>query len=263
MASAEPWAARFAPEPFRDFLPYTSAAALKIIHSREVLKRALEVAQHYSRPGERAHEAARLQASLDEAGLGSMIAIASEPRAHLATAELPECERRAIGERVLALYFHLLHWDGPLFLDLRLRQFAWDAEAQQLRFYPSPLWCRPEPEFMARLRSLYVGFYDDDAVALGRGLALYRWNCQPTAGFSRRIELLLRRHFGPGENAEMRFSMVNFRATFDAIFAEAAQSRARLHPELTFLGVELVGLYLTLEALNVPLNPRAAFDGAR
>jgi len=48
-----------------------------------------------------------------------------------------------------------------------------------------------------------------------------------------------------------------------AIFTQAAQSAARLHPELMFLGVELVGSDLTLEASNVPLDPRAAFEGAR
>lgn len=263
MASAEPWVARLAPEPFRDFLPYTSASALKVIHPREVLKRALEVAQHFSRPGERADHAGRLQASLDAAGLGSAIAVASGPRARFVTAELDERERRLIGERVLALYFHLLNWDGPLFLDLRSRHFSWDAARERLYFCPSPLWCRPDPDFMQRLRSLYVGFYDGDQAALARGLALYCWDCEPSAGFSKRIELLLSRHFSPGQSSEMRFSMAHFRSTFDAIFTEAAQSRARLHPELTFLGVELVGLYLTLEALDVPLNPRAAFDGAR
>ena len=49
----------------------------------------------------------------------------------------------------------------------------------------------------------------------------------------------------------------------DAIFADAAQSGAWLHPELMFLAAELVGSYLTLEALNVQLDPRAAFGGAR
>jgi hypothetical protein len=252
-----------APEPFRDFLPYTSPSALKVIHAREVLKRALEVAQHFSQPGERAREAARLQESLDAAGLGSRLVVASAPGGHLVAAALGERERRLIGERVLALYFHLLHWDGPLFLDLRPRHLSWDAETEQLSFYPSPLWCRPGAEFMHRLRSLYRGFYGDDDAALSSGLALYRWDCEPSEGFSRRMEVLLRRHFGPGEHSEMRFAIAHFRSTFDAIFAEAAQSRARFHPDLTFLGVELVGLYLTLEGLDVPLNLRAAFDGAR
>jgi hypothetical protein len=44
------------------------------------------------------------------------------------------------------------------------------------------------------------------------------------------------------------------------IFRETADSKAKLHPELTFLGVALVGLYLTLEQLQVPLDPRQAFE---
>lgn len=261
--SAEPWVVRLAPEPFRDFLPYTSPSALKVIHATQVVRRAVEVAKHFSEPAERAREAARLTQSLEQAGLAGRLCIADEPGPRLVVAELTEEERSSIGASVLALYFHLLNWDGPLFLDLRPRHFAWDRERGRLAFYPSSLWCRPDPDFMGRLRSLYVGFYCRDAAELARGTELYSWDSKPSPGYARRIELLLRNHFGPGETAEMRFSIATFRNTFDAIFKEAADSRAKLHPDLAFLGVELVGLYLTLESLNVSLNPRRAFDGAR
>lgn len=265
MVTTEPWAwaARLAPEPFRDFLPYASPSALKVVHATQVVRRAVEVAQHVSQPIERALHARQLEASLAAAGLGDQLRVLSAPAPRLELGQLSERERRLIGDRVLALYFHLLHWAGPLFLDLRPRHFAWDAERELLEFYPSSLWCRPEPSFMQRLRSLYVGFYDGDGQALQRGIELYAWECKPATGFSERIEQLLRNHFGPGATREMRFSIAHFRSTFDAIFQEAARSRARLHPDLTFLGVELVGLYLTLEAVNVPLDPRRAFDGAR
>jgi len=65
-------------------------------------------------------------------------------------------------------------------------------------------------------------------------------------------------HFGSA--GETRFQVAHFRSTFESIFTEVAESGAKLHPELTFLGVELVGLYLTLESLNVPLDARAAFE---
>lgn len=260
---SESWAARLAPEPFRDFLQYASPSALKVIHTQQVLRRALEVAQHLSRPAERAQQAERLRASLEQAGLSAELKIAEQPVTRLDTAGLSEAERALIGQRVLALYFHQLHGDGPLFLDLRPRHFCWSSERQELSFYPSGLWCRPDAEFMSRLRSLYSGFYDADPSKLAQGLELYRWECEPSPGFSARMEALLRQHFGVGQSGEMPFAIAHFRATFDAIFKEAAGSRARLHPDLTFLGVELVGLYLTLESLSVPLAPRAAFDGAR
>jgi len=262
LVTSETWAARLAPEPFRDFLPYASPAALKVIQPGKVLGRVLEVAQHVSRPAERARQAVRLQSSLETVGLDHEIQVVAEPGPHLAAADLSDRERSLIGERVLSLYFHQLYWDGPLFLDLRPRHFSWNAEREQLGFYPSSLWCRPDPEFMRRLRSLYVGFYEGDAGQLAEGLELYRWEVDPRPGFSARMQLLLQNHFGPS-SGQLRFAMAHFRATFDAIFKEAAQSRARLHPDLTFLGVELVGLYLTLESLGVPLDPRAAFAGAR
>jgi hypothetical protein len=262
MGGAESWAQRLAPEPFRDFLPYTSASALKVIHVTQVLRKAIDVARHVSSSVDRDRHAAALRVSLNAAGLGDQLSVSTEPAKRLNPAELSELERRLVGERVLALYFHLLRWNGPWFLDLRPRHFGWDAEKALLTFYPSSLWYQPEPDFVSRVRSLYAGFYRADASELAAGIDLYRWNCKPLAGFEQRIEALLRDHFGPGDASEISFSIAHFRATFDAIFKEVADSRAKLHPDLTFLGVELVGLYLTLEALAVPLSPRRAFDGA-
>lgn len=259
--ATESWAARLAPEPFRDFLPYASPAALKVVRPTQVLRRAVDVAQNVSRSAERAREAARLQASLVDAGLGEGLCVVEDvgPRFH--ADQLSSSERVAMGQRVLALYFHQLFWDGPLFLDLRPRHFGWDASLQQLRFSPTNLWCRPDADFMRRLRALYVGFYDADAKRLSEGLELYQWQCKPSPGFAARMQHLLRDHFGP-PSGSVRFAISHFRSTFDAIFKEAAESGACLHPDLTFLGVELVGLYLTLESLAVPLEPRAAFMAA-
>jgi len=259
--TAESWAARLTPEPFRDFLPYASPAALKVVRPTQVLSRALEVAQNASRPAERKLQAARLQASLAAAGLEAEVVV-DDPGPGWASHQLSSSERVAMGQRVLALYFHQLFWDGPLFLDLRPRSFGWCAERRQLRFFPTSLWCRPDHEFMRRLRSLYAGFYEGDSARLAQGLELYQWDCRPSPGFAARMRHLLQSHFGP-PTGHVQFPISHFRSTFDAIFKEAARSRARLHPDLTFLGVELVGLYLTLESLAVPLEPRAAYVGAR
>ena len=163
---------------------------------------------------------------------------------------------------MLGLYFHQLQGRGPWFLDLRPRHFAWDDAEQSLTFFPSGLWYEPDPEFRQRVQSLYEGFYRQDPAALANGIDLYRWDSRPAAGFAERIERLLREHFGPGDADEIRFSIANFRSTFDRIFRETADNKAKLHPELTFLGVALVGLYLTLEHLQVPLDPRRAFEAS-
>lgn len=252
------WAVRLAPEPFQDFLPYTSVSALKVIHAKQVLGRALEIARHTTDPRARARESARIRESLERAGLDTELVILNQPGLSLAVTQLTDADRRLVGERVLKLYFHQLLSGGPLFLDLRPRHFSWDAATRTLGFYPSSLWYEPNPDFMARLRALYFGFYHPDRSRLARGIELFRWQSTASAGFEARIERLLRSHFGSA--GETRFEVAHFRSTFDAIFAEVAESAAKLHPELTFLGVELVGLYLTLEALNVPLDARAAFE---
>lgn len=251
---------RLTPEPFRDFLPYTSISALKVIHAGSVLKRALQIAQHYGSDAARAREAQALAASLQ--ARRSAILIARSPVTPLDVTALSPEARTAIGAGVLSLYFHQLQEQGPWFLDLRPRNFAWDDAKRTLSFFPSGLWYQPEEEFRRRVQALYAGFYRDDRAALATGVELYGWNSRPLAGFSQRIELLLREHFGPGDTRESRFSIAHFRATFERIFREAAESNARLHPELTFLGVGLVGLYLTLEQLQVPLDPRRAFEAS-
>jgi hypothetical protein len=260
--AAEAWAARLVPEPFRDFLPYASPAALRVVRPTQVLRRALDVAQNVSRPAVRSEHAARLQASLVDAGLGAEVRVVDEPGPRWAADQLSASERVAIGQRVLALYFHQLFWDGPLFLDLRPRHLGWDTQRQQLQFYPTSLWCRPDDDFMVRLRSLYAGFYEADANRLAEGLELYRWKCEPSPGFATRMQRLLQDHFG-APTGHVQFAVSHFRSTFDAIFKEAEQSQAFLHPDLTFLGVELIGLYLSLESLAVPLGPQAAFVAAK
>lgn len=257
------WAARLAPEPFRDFLPYAAPSALKVVRTTEVLSRALDVTRSLGDHATRGREARRLQESLDAAGLDGL-RILPQPAPGLVASALSESERAVIGEHVLALYFHLLRWDGPLFLDLRPRHFRCLPDGQ-LGFYPSGLFCRPDSEFMDRLRALYRGFYREDRDALTRGLELYAWQSSPPAPFAQRMERLLRAHFGAADSSGSsvtHFRIAHFRATFDAIFQEVAASHAKLHPDLTFLGVELVGLYLTLESLNVPLDVRRAFDRA-
>lgn len=260
MLSAEAWATALTPEPFRDFLPYTSVSALKVIHTPVVLRKALDVMQHYSAERLRANVADRLSASIRNAGLAPNVQVGSRPAAPLSLAGMSEASRTRLGESLLRLYFHLLRWDGPLFLDLRLRNLSWDESQQSLTFFPSGLWCQPDHEFRRRVQALYAGFYRHDPEALRIGVELYSWNSHPLPGFAARIEKLLREHFGGGDASSMRFSLAHFRRTFDHIFQEAAQSRAKLHPDLAFLGVGLVGLYLSLEALQVSLNPKRAFE---
>lgn len=249
---------RLTPEPFRDFLPYVSVSALKVIHTGKVLQRALGIVQHYGTEAARSRGADALAESLSSTGLA--IRIAKSPVKSLDVSALDAAAHVAIGSTVLNLYFHQLHGNGPWFLDLRPRNFAWDDAQGLLVFFPSGLWYQPDADFRRRVQSLYAGFYRQDRQALAKGIELYGWESQPLPGFSQRIELLLREHFGAGDGHDTRFSIAHFRATFDRIFREAADSKAKLHPELTFLGVGLIGLYLTLEQLEAPLDPRLAFE---
>jgi hypothetical protein len=254
---APEWALRLTPKPFRDFVPYAPLSALGVIHPGKVLRHALQIAQHYGSDTARARAAQILSASLE--GTALPVRIVESPGPPLDVRQLGPETRRAIGANVLGLYFHQLYAQAPWFLDLRPRNFSWSAADDSLAFFPNGLWYEPSADFKQRVRALYRGFYCHDKSALENGVELYSWGSRPAAGFPQRIELLLREHFGSGDDAETRFSIAHFRSTFELIFREAAASGAKLHPELTFLGVGLVGLYLTLEQLQVPLAARHAF----
>jgi hypothetical protein len=252
------WAERLTPEPFRDFLPYVSLSALKVIHPRHVLAQAVRVVQHSGSTATVTRLASELASSVAGARLG--VQVSHAPVGPLSTSQLSPDSRAAIGARVLSLYFHQLFAQTTWFLDLRPRHFAWDDVTQTLSFYPTSLWYEPDPEFRRRVQSLYTGFYRGDRAALEAGVELYDWESRADKAFRERLEILLREHFGRADSGQMRFHINHFRATFDGIFQEAARSGAKLHPGLTFLGVGLVGLYLTLESLQVPLDPSAAFE---
>lgn len=254
---APEWALRLTPEPFRDFLPYTPLSALQVIHGGQVLQRALGIAGNYASDTARRRAAHALEASLRAAGLA--IQVAASPVTPLDTGALSAETRAMIGTRVLELYFHQIHRRSPWFLDLRPRHFAWNDARHSLTFFPSALWHAPDRDFRQRVQSLYAGFYRQSPAVLAQGIELYSWGSRPLPGFSQRIEQLLREHFGASDGRATRFSVAHFRSTFECIFREMSDSRAKLHPDLTFLGVGLVGLYLTLEQLAVPLDPRRAF----
>src|SRR6478752_4578077 len=165
---AAEWAMRLTPEPFRDFLPYTSLSALKVIHTGRVLTRALEIVQHYGSDAARTRAAQTLATSLSTAGLA--IEIARSPVAPLNVTALSPEARAEIGASVLGLYFHQLHGRGPWFLDLRPRHFAWNDAQRSLSFFPSGLWYEPDPAFRLRVQALYEGFYRQAPAALATGV---------------------------------------------------------------------------------------------
>jgi len=152
---------------------------------------------------------------------------------------------RRLGDQLLRLYFAQWTVEDGLFLDLRSARLG--ARGDELVFAPNGLWIRLRPEFRQGMLALYRSFYSDDAGAF-RG-ALRAMGLLPDdlpADEADRLVGLLRNHFGV-DQSEQRFSIDDFKRSFDELFEFFLANDYKLHSDFVFVGFYLVTLYLTLE----------------
>ncbi len=266
MGITESAAARLVPKPFRDFLKLVSPSALGVIHKERVLKLALKIAQQSfsTQSDKKEYQATRTR--LSHSGLAIQLVDSAEwdrligsGSALLPLDSLEAKQKVSAGQRILELYFFLIHEATPLELDLRPHHFLWDDVRGVLHWKPSSLFLNRSEDFRQRVIGLYSSFFTNDSAGRLLGLSLYRWECEPKEGYDERIEFLMRKHFGSAVNESVRFSSSGFRETFHLIFTEAVQYKSRFHPELTFLGTTLAGMYVTLEKLGCELDVAKAY----
>lgn len=157
-----------------------------------------------------------------------------------------EAERRARGDTILRLYFHQLLVGAVALLDLGPSRFS---GVDPVRW--SPTWARHawSTEFRVAVRDLYAGFYGGDEARFDVALA--------ALGLTPAREVFLG-HFG-GDQTAVRFSGLHFRQTFHAAFAACRAAGSRIHPDFVPMGLMLASMYAHLEALDVPLDVRAAW----
>jgi len=251
-------AEKLVPAPFREFLPYVSANALGVIHKEKVLGLALDIVGKYV-SGRQFEDDVRETTKFFDSPRFSVVERLDEttPLGEL----LPE-DRSLAGVAILEIYFRMIRFPIPLYLDLRPGGFGWDPAHSRLLWKPNRLRLHPSEEFRDRVRNLYRGFFIDDSEATKRGVELYRWESSPSDGFDSRIGALLAQHFGDARHSHIRFDTVHFRRTFALIFDEAIRSESRFHPELTFLGTALAGLYVSLKTIAEPLDVAKAYAAA-
>lgn len=260
MSFADSFISRLVPSAFREFLPFVSPSGLRVVHKEKVLSFAVEIATRMTSQNKYAAQVSRIESAIKPTSLAQKIRVVQEIEKSVDTQTLSAEKREEIGETVLELYFFMIRQPVAFFLDLRPQFFSWDEKNERLLWRPSRLWYLPSSEFSKRLQDLYRGFFLRDGDATKSGISLYRWEAQPKAGFDDRMEVLMRKHFGDAESEKISFSISHFRDTFHLIFEEAIASGSRFHPELTFIGMALAGLYCTLEAIQEPLDVAKAYN---
>lgn len=249
------------PEPFKEFLPFVSPSGLRVIHKTDVLNLTLKsVAQ--SLDSEKYRVAVnQTEILLQKFGFTQGVSIKPqiEPQFKLNPGN-PCTLQKEVGEKILELYFFLIHSPAPLFLDFRSQHFGWDEQNKILHWVPSRIWHDRSDFFRTSVVALYQSFFSESTLVGTPGVSLYQWKTKASPGFVERIASLLQRHFGSAAHTPHQFSIHHFRTTFHEVFEEGIKSRSKFHPELAFLGTTLAGLYTTLEMINTPLDVAASYQ---
>ena len=228
---------------WRQLLDFVSPSLFDVMPFRALLKQGRELgANATSRRTGEVREA--LQKRLDAAGIPVQLG----PNRRLET-PAPEV-RRALGQRALEVYFAQIFGGEESFLDLRLACWSQSAPDATPVWAPRALWLRWAPDFLAGVRDLYRGFYEEDDRAYARGVE--------ALGLGEAGDLL-RRHFGEGDQTRVRFESKVFQTTFHEVFVRCRDQGITLHRNFLALGVYLATLYDLLEGLDEAFDVRSAF----
>jgi len=198
-----------------------------------------------------------IQDALTERGIGIRIVAEDDPAwraaSHGDPARADADTRRRLGQRALELYFGQLFAGETSLLDLRAGRLVTAADVGPPLWAPRSAWVRWDPGFLGSVRDLYAGFYRDDETRFAAGIAaLGLEGAAP----------VLRDHFGAGDQRAVRFRTEDFRTSFHEVFVRCRDAGQALHPGFVPLGIALACLYDGLEALDVPLDVREAFERA-
>jgi hypothetical protein len=254
----------FIPPFIREFLPYISPRALKVIPVKGVGGQAFTVTKRLMTGEGTAQLKKQLEPHLPEKLRFATHTEVKGMQRECPLERLSADEKREAAQKILDLYFMQIHRGEELFLDLRARHFSWKPEGRDLLWSPSALWIQWDPEFHKSLLDLYAGFYEADDSKLDHALnQLKLLSSDSPAEERERMKGLLKEHFGGGEQREVDFKIDRLKHSFHEIFGELETMGRRLPADFAFLGIYITSLYLALEELGQTLNPRQAYFATR
>ncbi len=172
-------------------------------------------------------------------------------------AHLSQTELRQRGEIILGLYFSQLKNPSGLNLDLRAKHFK--LFDQQLHWAPNNTWYQLSDEFRLALIQIYKGFYFKQEHEFNMGLEVIGLSKHLTPNKKSELQALFYKHFGPGEQENVKFDLVQFQNSFYELFHFFVENKVELHKDFIFVGAYLVTLYMHLQDLDIELNVRKVF----
>jgi len=226
---------------WKEFSDYVTPAVFDVVSPKALASTATSFLRAQVDPGGARRARADRAVALETHGLPVVLVDAVDGR-------LPasEAERQRRGDTMLRLYFHQLLVGSVALLDLGPSRFD---GGDPVRW--APTWARHtwSPEFQGAVRDLYAGFYGGDEARFDRALEVL--GLRPARG-------VFLGHFG-GDQSAVRFSLPHFRTTFHAAFVACRDGKTQIHVDFLPMGLMLASLYAHLEALDVPLDVRAAW----
>ena len=227
------------------FLDYVTPSFFEVVGVRDLLSQGQELASNLTNG--RGFDELRATQSRVLGERDLPVQIVASP-----AAEPGGGDERALGQRILEVYFGQIFANDAAILDLRGNGWSWPAQEEAPTWRPRALWVRWEPEFLVAVRDLYRGFYEDDEATFSRGLRALRLESAAD---------VLRAHFGEGDQRSVRFETRVFHSSFHDVFVRCRDEGISLHRNFLALGLYLACLYDGLEPLGA-LDVRDAYERA-
>lgn len=166
------------------------------------------------------------------------------------------------GELILKIYFEQIMNCDIMMLDLRTKHFA--ADDSGVSWSPGKLWASFDPEFREGIRKIYHGYYFNDDQEFAEGLKKCKllksdWNQ------SQKDEVIdvFKTHFGSAREGNVKFSLEHFKKSFGNIFTTLLKNKIRLDKNFLYLGIMLVTLYISLDAIGGEYNVSKIFKNIK
>lgn len=241
------------PEPLREFLPYLSSNAFRVVPWSQLIKKSIALVV-----------GKRESLSIDSYSRIVFCEGFPEGSIPLSSASVSSGTRKWIGQEILKLYFENVRSPAAIAIDFRISAFCWDPKSACLYWNPVRLALKWDADFSKHVFALYDAYYSGDHSEL-RGTLTALGFIGPLESDASFAELmaLLENHFGPGDQKETRFSSRKLTQTLHALFLELERRGSRLQPDFAFLGIMLATMTGTLETLGIELDARAAFNETR
>jgi predicted unusual protein kinase regulating ubiquinone biosynthesis (AarF/ABC1/UbiB family) len=236
------------PKALKDFLPYISPAAFKLVSKTELLKRLGQIAsQNIS-----SARTSELRTSILSVLPPTLTLTETSLKNSIEPKKLNEKMRASVGATILELYFSQLYNHEGVFCDLRFQHFACkDQTAGSILWNPPAYWFTFTDEFRRALIALYDGYYLHDKEKVDRAIrALGLVAPDADEETLERIRVVFQKHFGPDENSMVKFSLSRFKDSFHSIFEVLVSQQHQIPVDFALLGIYLVGLYWGLEQLD-------------